>query len=98
MSLKSSIMSKLAQQMSGQEFDKTFLFSKHVLKVYFKPSRKNKAFIFLPDAILPGWLKILHLREYVVVYLWQWKWFNPVSGGWIVIANEHWEFCILQFL
>ena len=46
---------------SGQEFDEKFLDSKHVLKVYFKPSRKNKIFVFLPDPILPVWLRILHL-------------------------------------
>ena len=46
---------------SGQEFDKKFLDSKHVLKVYLKPSRKNKDFVFLTVPILPGWLKILHL-------------------------------------
>ena len=45
----------------GQEFDEKFLDSNHVLKVYFKPSRKNKDFVFLPVPILPGWLKILHL-------------------------------------
>jgi hypothetical protein len=33
---------------SGQEFDEKFLNSKHVLKVYFKPSRKNPDFGFLP--------------------------------------------------
>jgi hypothetical protein len=33
---------------SGQDFDITFLDSKHVLKVYFKPSRKNQDFSFLP--------------------------------------------------
>ena len=33
---------------SGQDFDKKFLDSKHVLKVYFKPSRKNQNFWFLP--------------------------------------------------
>ena len=33
---------------SGQDFNKKFLDSKHVLKVYFKPSRKNKIFLFLP--------------------------------------------------
>ena len=49
---------------SGQEFDENFLDSKHVFKVYFKPSRKNKDFVFLPDPILPGWLKILHLNCY----------------------------------
>ena len=33
---------------SGQEFDEKFIDSKHVLKVYFKPSRKNQDFGFLP--------------------------------------------------
>ena len=51
---------------SGQEFDEKFLDSKHVLKVNFKPSRKNKDFVFLPVPILPGWLKILHLSRYVL--------------------------------
>jgi hypothetical protein len=32
----------------GQEFDEKFLDSKHVLKVYFKPSRENQDFGFLP--------------------------------------------------
>ena len=45
---------------SGQDFDKNVLDSKHVLKVYFKPSRKD--FVFLLDPILPVWVKILHLR------------------------------------
>ena len=39
--------------------------------VYFKPSRKNKDFVFLPVSILPGWLKILHLMQksnYVYTY------------------------------
>ena len=48
---------------SGQEFDEKFLDSKHVFKVNFKPSRKNKDFVFLPVSILPGWLKILHLSK-----------------------------------
>ena len=48
---------------SGQEFDEKFLDSKHVLKVYFKPSRKKKYFIFLAIPILPGRLKILHLTN-----------------------------------
>jgi hypothetical protein len=33
---------------SGQEFDEKFLYSKHVLKAYFKPSKKNTDFGFLP--------------------------------------------------
>ena len=48
---------------SGQEFDEKFLDSKYVLKVYFKPSRKKKYFVFLPLPILPVRLKILHLIE-----------------------------------
>ena len=48
---------------SAQEFDKKFLDSKHVLKVYFKPSRKKKYFSFLPLPILPVWLKFLHLSR-----------------------------------
>ena len=27
------------------------------------PSRQNEEFLFLPDPILPGWLRILHLIE-----------------------------------
>ena len=34
--------------------------------VIFKPSRKNKDFLFLPDPILVGWLKILHLKKDMV--------------------------------
>jgi hypothetical protein len=49
---------------SGQEFDERFLDSKHVLKVNCKPSRKNKDLVSLQVPILPGWLKILHLRAY----------------------------------
>ena len=43
------------------KFDKTYLDSKHVLKVYIKPSRKKKYCVFLPLPILLGRLKILHL-------------------------------------
>ena len=32
--------------------------------MYFKPSRKNKDFVFLPDPILPVLVKILHLNGY----------------------------------
>ena len=35
-----------------------FLDSKHVHKVNFKPSRKNKDFVFLPVPILLGWIDI----------------------------------------
>ena len=42
---------------SGQDFDKNIFDSKHVLKVYFKPSRKNPDFIFLPLPSKPVWLK-----------------------------------------
>ena len=40
-----------------------FLDSKHVLNVYFKPSRKNEDFVFLPVQILPVWVKIGHLSN-----------------------------------
>ena len=46
---------------SGQEFDEKFLDSKHVLKVYFKPSRKNRKNLLLPLSSELLWLKILHL-------------------------------------
>ena len=41
---------------------------RHVLKVYFKPSRKNKDFVFLPVPTLPCWQKILHLKRYQYFY------------------------------
>ena len=37
--------------------------SKYVLKVYFKPSRKNNKKIFLPLPSELVWLKILHLNQ-----------------------------------
>ena len=48
---------------SGQDFRKNFLCSKHVLKVYFKPSRKNSDFLFLPFPSEPLWLKIHHIKN-----------------------------------
>ena len=43
---------------SGQDFDKKFFDSKHVLKVYFKPSRKKSVFsIFLPLLSKPASMK-----------------------------------------
>ena len=51
---------------SGKEFDENLLDSKHVLKVFFKPSRKKKDFVFLPVPILPVWLKIGHLIGYQI--------------------------------
>jgi hypothetical protein len=42
---------------SGQDFDKNFLASNLVLKMYFKPSRKNPDFGFLPLPSKPVWLK-----------------------------------------
>ena len=47
---------------SGQDFDKNFLDSKHVLKVYFKPSRENPDFGFLPLPLMPVWLKNPYLK------------------------------------
>ena len=46
----------------GREFDKTFLDSKYVLKVYFKHRVKNPDFGFLPHPSKPAWLKNDHLR------------------------------------
>ena len=51
-----------------QDFDKNFLDSNHVLKVYFNPSRKNPDFGFLPLPSEPVWLKTpylnkIHLKE-----------------------------------
>ena len=43
------------------DLGKKFLDSKHVLKVYFKPSRKNSDFGFLPLPSEPDWLKNYHL-------------------------------------
>ena len=43
--------------------DKNFLDSKHVLKVYFKPSRKDKDFVFITVPILPVWVKIGYFRK-----------------------------------
>ena len=42
-------------------FGKNFFDSKHELKVYFKPSRKNPDFIFLPLPSELVWLKIRYL-------------------------------------
>jgi hypothetical protein len=47
---------------SGQDFNKKFLDSKHVLKVYFKPGRKNQNFWFLPLPSKLASLKNDHLR------------------------------------
>ena len=43
--------------MNFMNFDKNFLGSKHVLKVYFKLSKKNPDFGFLPLSSEPVWLK-----------------------------------------
>ena len=48
---------------SGQDFSKKFIHSKHVLKVYLKPSRKNPKISFLPLCSKLVRLKILHLRD-----------------------------------
>jgi hypothetical protein len=53
------------------DIDENFLGSKHVLKdylkVHFKPSRKNKDFVFLVVPILPVWVKISHLIQVTLV-------------------------------
>ena len=67
MDLQKKIWSKLVvcltrkNNWSGQDFDKNFLDSKHVLKVYFKLSRKNPDFGFLPLPSEPVWLKTPYL-------------------------------------
>ena len=48
---------------SGQDFNKKFLDSKHGLKVYFKPSRKNQNFLFLPLPSKLASLKNDHLTQ-----------------------------------
>ena len=48
---------------SGQDFEKNFLDSKHVLKVCFKPSRKNQDFWFLPLPLQPVSLANGHLND-----------------------------------
>ena len=48
----------------GQDFIKNFL--DHVLKVYFKPSRKNQDFLFLPLSLQPVSLANGHLIRYAV--------------------------------
>ena len=48
---------------SGKDFNKNFLDSKHVLKVYFKPSRKNQDFLFLPLQSKPRSMKNDHLSK-----------------------------------
>jgi hypothetical protein len=53
---------------SGQDFNKNFLDSKHVLKVYFKPGRKNPDFGFLPLPSKPVWLKNPYLNDLVWIY------------------------------
>ena len=40
-----------------------FLDSNHVLKVYFKSSRKNQDFLFLPLPSVRVWLKIRYLTN-----------------------------------
>ena len=45
------------------DFSKTVLDSKHVLKVCFKPSMKSQDFLFLQICYEPVWLKIFPLSE-----------------------------------
>ena len=56
-----------------------FLDSNHVLKVYFKPSRKNQDFLFLPLCSVPVWLKIRYLNASGNLH-WFSIWF--AEGGW----------------
>ena len=54
---------------SGQDFGKNFIASKHVLKVCFKPSRKNPDFLYLPLCSVLVFLKIHHLRNFQIGFL-----------------------------
>ena len=56
---------------SEQEFDEMFLDSKHVLKVYFKPSRKNQDVFFLPLPLQPVSLANGHLNDLMAYHSWQ---------------------------
>ena len=49
---------------SGQDFGKKLLDSKHVLKVYFKPRRKNQKLLFFPLCSVVVGVRILHLIEF----------------------------------
>ena len=62
---------------SGQDFGKHFFDSKHVLKVYFKPSRKNPDFGFLPLPYVLVWLK----KPYILKILVQIKFLSEIKNG-----------------
>ena len=80
--LSDEFSSKHAQSIwllsSGQDFGKKFLDSKHVLKVYFKPRRKNQKKIFLPLPSVPVWLNICYLSRNTKTFFW---FVNYVSDG-----------------
>ena len=65
---------------SGQDFGKKFLVSKHVLKVYFKSSRKNPDVLFLPLCSVLVWLKIRHLIDLIKF----WEYFEKRSTYWFM--------------
>ena len=69
----------------GQEFDKKFLNSTHVLKVYFKLNRKNPDFVFLPLPTLPASVKNGHLCELPVTYC------NGIKG---LSSRAQWYSCV----
>ena len=52
---------------SAQDFDKNVSDSKHVFKVYFKPSRKNLNFWFLSLSSKPVWLKTPYLIDIMAI-------------------------------
>ena len=54
---------KLLTNLIGKLFNKNFLDSKHILKVHFKPGRKNIDFEFLPLPTLPVSVKNGHLNQ-----------------------------------
>ena len=77
---------------SGQDFDKNFLDSKQVLKVYFKPSRKNQDFLFSPLPLLPVFLAHGHLNyigtHYIVQNISLFNFLFRNSGRQLVAPTE----------
>jgi hypothetical protein len=70
---------------SGQDFGKKFFDSNNVINVYFKPSRKNSDFLFLPLPSEHVWLKIHHLKSTR-----KWPFSNQISGWVRTIVLKSW--------
>jgi hypothetical protein len=84
---------------AGLDFLKNVLNSKHVLKVYFKHSRKNPDFLFLPLPSEPIWLKIAtnqyhkYHKYHHSIIMESRKLYLSVSGG-----TQHFSFLKGPFL